>query len=154
MSLIIVIIMTIYFDICIYWQEAIRNCDALAKEIYSRIFDFIVTKINQTLNGERNRFIGFLDIFGFEIFQHNSFEQLCINYANERLQQLFNQSTFKEEETVYQNEGIEFTHVEFIDNTEVLGMIESTYGGLFCAINDQVRIRNGTDENLMKTVSK
>ena len=55
---------------------------------------------------------------------------------------------------MYQNEGIPFTHVEFIDNTEVLEMIESTYGGLFCAINDQVRIRNGTDVNLMKTVCR
>lgn len=73
-------------------------------------------KINLNLNGERNKFIGFLDIFGFEIFQKNSFEQLCINYANERLQQLFNSSTFKEEETVYKNEGIQFQHVEFIDN--------------------------------------
>ena len=55
---------------------------------------------------------------------------------------------------MYQNEGIPFTHVEFIDNTEVLEMIESTYGGLFCAINDQVRMRNGNDVNLMKTVRR
>ena len=118
------------------------------------MFDYIVSKINLSLNGERNKFIGFLDIFGFEIFQHNSFEQLCINYANERLQQLFNQSTFKEEETVYRNEGIQFSHVDFIDNTEVLDMIENRYQGLFCAVNDQVKIRNGTDTNLMKNVGK
>lgn len=84
--------------------------------MYSRLFDWIVVKINQSLQGERNKFIGFLDIFGFEIFQKNSFEQLCINYANERLQQLFNSSTFKEEETVYRNEGVQFQHIEFIDN--------------------------------------
>ena len=109
------------------------------------MFDYIVSKINLSLNGERNK---------FEIFQHNSFEQLCINYANERLQQLFNQSTFKEEETVYRNEGIQFSHIDFIDNTEVLDMIENRYQGLFCAVNDQVKIRNGTDTNLMKNVGK
>ena len=109
-------------------------------------------KINLSLQGERNKFIGFLDIFGFEIFEKNSFEQLCINYANERLQQLFNSSTFKEEETVYRNEGVEFQHVDFIDNSEVLDMLENRFGGLFCAIDDQVKIRGGTDANLMKAV--
>ena len=93
-----------------------------------------------------------MDIFGFEIFEKNSFEQLCINYANERLQQLFNNSTFKEEETVYRNEGVEFQHVDFIDNSEVLDMLENRFGGLFCAIDDQVKIRNGTDTNLLKSV--
>ncbi|CBK23300.2 uncharacterized protein [Blastocystis hominis] len=133
-------------------REAIQNCDALAKELYSRLFDWIVEKINLSLRGERNKFIGFLDIFGFEIFEKNSFEQLCINYANERLQQLFNSSTFKEEETVYRNEGVEFQHVDFIDNSEVLDMLENRFGGLFCAIDDQVKIRGGTDENLMKAI--
>ena len=108
--------------------------------------------MNESLQGERNKFIGFLDIFGFEIFEKNSFEQLCINYANERLQQLFNNSTFKEEETVYRNEGVEFQHVDFIDNSEVLDMLENRFGGLFCAIDDQVKIRNGTDANLLKSV--
>ena len=109
-------------------------------------------KLNQSLNGERNRFIGFLDIFGFEIFKTNNFEQLCINYANERLQKLFNNSTFKEEETVYQREGIQFNHIQYSDNEEVLEMLENRYGGLFCAIDDQVKMRNGTDANLMKNV--
>lgn len=110
-------------------------------------------KLNQSLNGEQNKFIGFLDIFGFEIFKTNSFEQLCINYANERLQKLFNNSTFKEEETVYRNEGIEFNHIEYSDNDEVLEMLESRYGGLFCAIDDQVKMRGGDDDHLMKNVS-
>lgn len=114
------------------------------------MFDYIVSKINLSLNGERNKFIGFLDIFGFEIFQHNSFEQLCINYANERLQQLFNQSTFKEEETVYRNEGIQFSHIDFIDNTEVLDMIENPLSGsLLCCKRsgeDPKRHRHQSDE--------
>ena len=109
-------------------------------------------KLNQSINGERNKFIGFLDIFGFEIFQVNSFEQLCINYANERLQKLFNNSTFKEEETVYRNEGIQFDHIKYSDNEEVLTLLEKPYGGLFSAIDDQVKMRNGTDIALMKNV--
>lgn len=109
-------------------------------------------KLNQSLNGERNKFIGFLDIFGFEIFNTNSFEQLCINYANERLQKLFNNSTFKEEETVYRSEGIKFNHIKYSDNEEVLDLLENRYGGLFCAIDDQVKMRNGNDMNLMKNV--
>ena len=111
-------------------------------------------RLNQSLNAERNKFIGFLDIFGFEIFKTNSFEQLCINYANERLQKLFNNSTFKEEETVYQREGIQFNHIQYSDNEEVLEMLENRYGGLFCAIDDQVTLSNGTDINLMKNVSE
>ena len=109
-------------------------------------------KLNQSINGERNKFIGFLDIFGFEIFQVNSFEQLCINYANERLQKLFNNSTFKEEETVYRSEGIQFDHIKYSDNEEVLTLLEKPYGGLFSAIDDQVKMRNGTDTALMKNV--
>ncbi|CAN0005571.1 unnamed protein product, partial [Laminaria digitata] len=71
-----------------------------------------------------NKFIGVLDIFGFEIFVKNHFEQLCINYTNEKLQQHFNKHTFQEEETVYSNEQIRFEHIHFIDNQPVVDLIE------------------------------
>ena len=69
---------------------------------------------------EGTKFIGILDIFGFEIFESNSFEQLCINYANERLQQLFNMATFRAEEEAYRKEGVPYEPVMFADNTDVL----------------------------------
>ena len=79
-------------------QAARGGCDSLAKGVYGKLFDWLVHRINDALRGTEGSFIGILDIFGFEIFDNNSFEQLCINYANEKLQQLFNKSTFKEEE--------------------------------------------------------
>jgi len=101
----------------------------MAKHLYGALFEGLVHRINYTLSkglaGQETRFIGVLDIFGFEIFQNNSFEQLCINFTNEKLQQKFNQTTFKEEEAVYSREKINFNHVEFIDNQAVLDLIEA-----------------------------
>ena len=78
-------------------------------------FFFFFSSFLSPFQGTEN-FIGVLDIFGFEIFETNSFEQLCINFANEKLQQHFNEYTFKLEETVYQTEQIKYVHIEFIDN--------------------------------------
>ena len=75
------------------------------------------------VKSKSERYCGILDIFGFEIFQHNSFEQLCINYTNEMHQQYFHENTFKLEEKIYKEEGIDYKHVEFIDNKP---MISST----------------------------
>lgn len=90
-------------------------------------------RVNKSLSAQINSsfsYIGILDIFGFEIFENNSFEQLCINFTNEKLQQKFNQTTFKEEEMVYQSEQITYDHVEFIDNQDVLDLIEKKPNGL------------------------
>ena len=83
--------------------QALDACDALSKSIYDRMFLWLVNTINAATSsgGKSSKFIGVLDIFGFEIMQTNSFEQLCINYTNEKLQQFFNKHTFKEEESVY-----------------------------------------------------
>ena len=106
-------------------------CAAFGKSVYNTLFNFLVGRINGALEGSRGRFIGILDIFGFEIFEVNSLEQLCINFANEKLQQLFNQNTFKQEEELYVAEGVALDHVEFIDNQPVLTLIEGKRTGVF-----------------------
>ncbi|KAH8069643.1 hypothetical protein JL720_11947 [Aureococcus anophagefferens] len=100
---------------------------ALAKAAYGRLFDWLVKRINVAVaqgGAAGGKFIGVLDIFGFEIFESNSFEQLCINYTNEKLQQHFNRHTFKEEENLYRSEGIDFEPVPFIDNQPGSGEVD------------------------------
>lgn len=104
--------------------------DALAKYIYSKLFHFIVNTINRNLvSGKKEDcFIGVLDIYGFETFDTNSFEQFCINYANEKLQQQFNQHVFKLEQEEYLKEGIVWTMIDFYDNQPCIDLIESKLG--------------------------
>jgi len=125
------------------------SCDSLAKGIYSRLFDHLVRRINESLEGRVGKFIGILDIFGFEIFENNSFEQLCINYCNEKLQQFFNRTTFKEEESLYTSEGISFKHIEFIDNQVVLDLIESKPVGILLMLDEESLVPEGSNEKLM-----
>jgi len=121
-------------------EQAIENRDALAKYVYEKLFLWLVDRINKSLAPQcaTHNFIGILDIFGFEIFKVNSFEQLCINFCNEKLQQLFNEDTFKNEENVYRNEGIEFPPIVFIDNQPVVDLIEMR-GGIFTLLDDTVK---------------
>jgi myosin V len=101
--------------------------DAFAKAIYGRIFQWIVDTINKSIEIDRSLVradIGVLDIFGFECFQSNSFEQLCINYTNETLQQQFNQFVFKMEQLEYKREQIEWSFIEFPDNQDCLDLID------------------------------
>ncbi|KAF3791934.1 Myosin-8 [Nymphaea thermarum] len=100
--------------------------DALAKVVYSRLFDWIVNKINCSIGQDPNSkcLIGVLDIYGFESFKTNSFEQFCINLTNEKLQQHFNQHVFKMEQEEYTKEEINWSYIEFIDNQDVLDLIE------------------------------
>ena len=141
-------------------QQAVDACDALAKSIYSRMFEWIVARVNDatkaksSLKKRNQKFIGVLDIFGFEIFENNSFEQLCINYANEKLQQFFNKHTFKEEESVYVSEQVPYTKINFIDNQPVLNLIERKRKGILPILDDEVRMPKGSDEGFMKRVDK
>jgi myosin-1 len=99
--------------------------DSIAKTLYFRMFDFIVGNINKKISIETDKtkspVIGVLDIYGFEVFQsQNGFEQFCINYCNEKLQQLFISLTLKAEQEEYAKEGIEWTHVEYFNNAVIL----------------------------------
>lgn len=111
-------------------DQAIGARDALAKHIYAELFNWIVEMINDSLEtqSKSQSFIGVLDIYGFETFQINSFEQFCINYANEKLQQQFNQHVFKLEQEEYLREEIEWTFIDFYDNQPCIDLIETKLG--------------------------
>ncbi|KAL2633393.1 hypothetical protein R1flu_004872 [Riccia fluitans] len=120
--------------------QALDSRDALAKAIYANLFDWLVDRINKSLEvGKRRtgRSISILDIYGFESFQKNSFEQLCINYANERLQQHFNRHLFKLEQEEYTQENIDWTRVDFEDNQECLDLIEKKPLGLISLLDEE-----------------
>jgi len=113
--------------------------DALAKGIYFNLFDWIVERVNVSLKarGAMSHSVGILDIYGFEIFEKNSFEQLCINYVNEKLQQIFIQLTLKAEQEEYAREEIQWTPIKYFDNKVVCELIEEKRPpGVFAALND------------------
>ncbi|KAH9612120.1 hypothetical protein KSS87_002600 [Heliosperma pusillum] len=129
-------------------SQAIDTRDALAKSIYSCLFDWLVEKINKSLGvGKRHtgRAISILDIYGFESFDRNSFEQFCINYANERLQQHFNRHLFKLEQEEYIQDGIDWTKVDFEDNQACLNLFEKKPLGLLSLLDEESTFPNGTD---------
>ncbi|KAJ1400149.1 P-loop containing nucleoside triphosphate hydrolase [Sesbania bispinosa] len=129
-------------------SQAIDARDALAKSIYACLFDWLVEQINKSLAvGKRRtgRSISILDIYGFESFNRNSFEQFCINYANERLQQHFNRHLFKLEQEEYIQDGIDWTKVEFEDNQDCLNLFEKKPLGLLSLLDEESTFPNGTD---------
>ncbi|XP_015577619.1 myosin-1 [Ricinus communis] len=129
-------------------SQAIDSRDALAKSIYACLFDWLVEQINKSLAvGKRRtgRSISILDIYGFESFERNSFEQFCINYANERLQQHFNRHLFKLEQEEYVQDGIDWTKVDFEDNQDCLNLFEKKPLGLLSLLDEESTFPNGTD---------
>uniref|UniRef100_A0A8B9VV74 Myosin VC n=1 Tax=Anas zonorhyncha TaxID=75864 RepID=A0A8B9VV74_9AVES len=131
--------------------QAVNARDALAKKIYSHLFDFIVERINQALQftGKQHTFIGVLDIYGFETFDVNSFEQFCINYANEKLQLQFNLHVFKLEQEEYMKEDIPWTLIDFYDNQPVIDLIEAKMG-ILELLDEECLLPHGTDENWLQ----
>nr|CCA16732.1 myosinlike protein putative [Albugo laibachii Nc14]CCA21835.1 myosinlike protein putative [Albugo laibachii Nc14] len=134
-------------------DQAMDCRDALAKAIYSNIFDWLVKTINQSLSNDANmnNHVGVLDIFGFEHFKHNSFEQFCINYANEKLQQKFTQDVFKTVQIEYEEEEIVWDHIEYVDNQDVLTVIEEKMG-IISLLNEELMRPKGNEESFMSKV--
>ncbi|XP_046984873.1 unconventional myosin-Va [Schistocerca americana] len=126
--------------------EAVSARDALAKHIYAELFNWIVSVVNKALysSGTTQKFIGVLDIYGFETFEINSFEQFCINYANEKLQQQFNQHVFKLEQEEYMREEIEWKFIDFYDNQPCIDLIETKLG-ILDLLDEECRMPKGTD---------
>lgn len=131
-------------------RTAQYGLEALLKFIYEKLFSWIVCLINNSLGpvGQLNeyQFIGVLDIYGFEHFETNSFEQFCINYANEVLQQQFNLHVFKLEQEEYVREGIDWQYIPFCDNQPVIDLIESKPIGILCLLDEECRMPRGSDE--------
>lgn len=134
--------------------EASAARDAMAKGLYGRLFDWMVNQINCLLSFNRSPnyeplAIGLLDIFGFENFPRNSFEQLCINIANEQIQYYFNQHIFTWEQQEYMAEGIPVDLVEFSDNRPVLDMLLSKPMGLLALLDEESRFPRATNKSLI-----
>ncbi|XP_019878612.1 unconventional myosin IC isoform X2 [Aethina tumida] len=127
--------------------------DALVKAIYDRLFTWLVQRINSSLEPDgmrKNYVIGILDIYGFEIFERNSFEQLCINFCNEKLHQLFIDLTLKSEQEEYMREGIEWQHIEYFDNKIILDLIEEKHKGMIAYMDEEcLRPGDPTDISLL-----
>ena len=133
--------------------QAIVVRDSVAKFIYSSLFDWLVETINYGLATQEvisrvHTFIGVLDIYGFEHFAKNSFEQFCINYANEKLQQEFNQHVFKLEQEEYVREKIDWTFIDFSDNQPCIDLIEGKLG-ILALLDEESRLPMGSDEHFV-----
>jgi myosin heavy chain 6/7 len=128
--------------------QVVNSIGALSKSIYSRLFQWLVDKVNETLDVKTKRqfFIGVLDIAGFEIFDYNGFEQLCINYTNERLQQFFNHHMFVLEQEEYQKEGIVWEMMNFgMDLQACIDLIEKPMG-LLSMLEEECIVPKATDK--------
>nr|CCA17321.1 myosinlike protein putative [Albugo laibachii Nc14] len=136
-------------------DQAVTGRDALAKTLYANIFDWIVKKVNAVLTNEMNGLftIGVLDIFGFESFQVNFFEQLCINYANEKLQQKFTHDVFQSVQVEYEQEGIEWGHIPYVDNCRVLQAIEGRLG-IIALLNEEVTRPQGNETSFVRKLEQ
>uniref|UniRef100_A0A673HSC4 Myosin-9 n=1 Tax=Sinocyclocheilus rhinocerous TaxID=307959 RepID=A0A673HSC4_9TELE len=139
-------------------EQAEFAVEALAKATYERLFRWLVMRINKALDKTKRQgasFIGILDIAGFEIFELNSFEQLCINYTNEKLQKLFNHTMFILEQEEYQREGIEWSFIDFgLDLQPCIELIEKTAGppGILALLDEECWFPKATDKSFVEKV--
>ncbi|KAF6719942.1 Unconventional myosin-Ig [Oryzias melastigma] len=125
-------------------QDACFGREAFAKALYERLFGWIVSRINSVIEVKdynpvlhgKNTVIGVLDIYGFEIFDNNSFEQFCINYCNEKLQQLFIELILQQEQSEYQREGITWQHIDYFNNQIIVDLVEQPHKGIISILDE------------------
>uniref|UniRef100_A0A8C7N2N3 Osteoclast-stimulating factor 1 n=1 Tax=Oncorhynchus kisutch TaxID=8019 RepID=A0A8C7N2N3_ONCKI len=147
-------------DVTLNQEQATYTRDALAKALYTRLFDYLVEAINKAIQKPEEEYsIGVLDIYGFEIFQRNGFEQFCINFVNEKLQQIFIELTLKAEQEEYVQEGIKWTPIEYFNNKVVCDLIENKLNppGIMSVLDDVCATMHakgeGADGTLLQKLS-
>ncbi|XP_075994983.1 myosin IEb [Genypterus blacodes] len=136
-------------------EQACFTRDALSKALYTRLFDFLVDCVNKAMQKEQEQLnMGVLDIYGFEIFQKNGFEQFCINFVNEKLQQIFIQLTLKAEQEEYVQEGIRWTPIDYFNNKVVCDLIESKLNppGIMSILDDVCATMHAKGEGADQTL--
>lgn len=144
-------------------SEAVYGRDALGKAIYDRLFTWIVNKVNSALDPtcvttrkyKSGTVIGVLDIYGFEIFDNNNFEQFCINYCNEKLQQLFIELVLKQEQEEYMREGIEWQNIDYFNNQIICDLVEQNHKGIISILDEAcLNVGKVTDEMVLEAMDK
>lgn len=138
-------------------SQAISTRDSVSRLLYELLFSHIISSLNTILRPEKvldhMLFIGVLDIYGFEKFEKNSFEQFCINYANEKLQYQFNQQVFRLEQELYECEGIKWSFINFNDNKPCIEMLEGKQG-ILRMLAEECRVPNGSDKQLAEKINQ
>ena len=136
-------------------KECLQNRDSVAKDLYGRLFNWLVEMLNLTIKPIKDdphcSNLGLLDIYGFEVFKVNGFEQIMINYTNEKLHQLYIQYVFKEEKNIFIQEGLEskLDNIKFQDNNNVITLIEQGNSCIFSVLNESCAIKQTTDEGFL-----
>mmetsp|Transcript_64144 Transcript_64144/g.106620 ORF Transcript_64144/g.106620 Transcript_64144/m.106620 type:complete len:1736 (-) Transcript_64144:276-5483(-) len=139
-------------------SQADMGRDAVVKAIYTSIFDWVVDKVNAFVSGNEKAqalpYVGLLDIFGFENFKFNSFEQLCINFANEKLQQFFLLQVFKTEEELHVQEGVAWKEVEYQDNAPCIELLEKPPNGILRQLDSECKTPNASEATFCAQINK
>ncbi|CAM9404599.1 unnamed protein product [Scytosiphon promiscuus] len=147
-------------------EQSAHARDAMAKALYAATFAWVVAHTNKSIQGDeasssatvcctlKKRFIGLLDIFGFEVFAENFYEQFLINYANEVLQQQFNDFVFRQEQEEYRREQLEWTFIHFPDNGDCITLIEKKPNGIIPTLDEQCIIGRATDDRFARELYK
>ncbi|XP_035658684.1 unconventional myosin-Ib-like isoform X2 [Branchiostoma floridae] len=138
--------------------QAVYARDALCKAMYSRLFSWLVGRINDSIKVRtrgKKKVMGVLDIYGFEVFEDNNFEQFVINYCNEKLQQIFIELTLKEEQDEYVQEGIEWTHIDYFNNSVICQLIEKKNTGILAILDEECLIGgNASDHSFLNKLNE
>lgn len=143
-------------------EQAVFTRDAFAKMLYSRLFNWVVGRINSAMDPttmaqysrKKELTLGVLDIYGFEIFEQNSFEQFCINYVNEKLQQVFIENTLKAEQEEYAREGIQWEEISYFNNKIVCDLIEAKPIGIIAFCDEECTLGRGSDNSFLDKISQ